>query len=252
MIFNTGKKAKTDAGAALAKNINEISTKHGSKTTIQLPDGSRVWLNAGSKLTYNKEFGNKIREVALSGEGYFEVIKMEDKPFIIRTKAVDIKVLGTTFNVKAYPEDKTTETSLITGKIEVSVKSRPSDKITLKPNEKLVVENETPGPAEIKPRNTSQPVIAISTVRYNPDEGLAEETLWRMNKLVIRSETFKDMALKMERWFDVSIEIKDKYLEQKEFNVIFEDETIETALEALSLNTPFKYERKGKKIIIYR
>ena len=90
----------------VAKHSNEVSTQPGSKSKIQLPDGSTVWLNAGSKLTYTKDFGKEIREVTLIGEAFFDVTKMKEKPFIIHTSSINIKVLGTAFNVKAYPEDK--------------------------------------------------------------------------------------------------------------------------------------------------
>ena len=109
------------AASSGQKNNSEISTKNGSKTNVILPDGSQVWLNAGSKLSYDKNYGNTIREINLTGEAFFDVVHNVEKPFIIHTSKMDIKVLGTRFNVKSYPTDKTTEATLIRGSIEVFV-----------------------------------------------------------------------------------------------------------------------------------
>ena len=100
---------------------SEVATKSGSRTRIQLPDGSTVWLNGNSKLVYdNKSFGEKLRQVTLTGEAYFDVVKNVNKPFIIHTNRMDIKVVGTAFNVKAYPGEKNSEASLVRGSIEVT------------------------------------------------------------------------------------------------------------------------------------
>ena len=96
--------------------VSQISTKNGFKTNLILPDGSKVWLNAGSSLTYDSAYGKNIREVALSGEAFFDVVKNKEKPFIIHASKINVRVLGTEFNVRAYPSDKTTEASLIRGK----------------------------------------------------------------------------------------------------------------------------------------
>ena len=89
------------------KTTSEISTKNGSKTNVLLPDGTTVWLNAGSKLTYDKTYGNTLREVTLTGEAFFDVVHNAEKPFVIHTSKINIRVLGTKFNVKSYPTDKT-------------------------------------------------------------------------------------------------------------------------------------------------
>src|SRR6266404_8039455 len=121
--------------------LSRVSTKPGSTSQIQLPDGSVVWLNASSNLTYDKNFGKTFREVNLTGEAFFNVTKDPSHPFIIHTKVIDVKVLGTEFNVKGYPNDAYTETSLIRGSVEVTVKNRADEKHYLKPNEKISVAN---------------------------------------------------------------------------------------------------------------
>ncbi len=246
------------------REVSEITTRLGSKSRVELPDGSVVWLNSGSKLTYDKNFGKDIREVSLSGEGFFDVTRMKEKPFIIHTSSIDIKVLGTVFNVKAYPQDKRTETSLIRGRVEVTIRSRPNDKIILSPNEKLVVENNEivePGKNESglqkinSPATDSMlPLMSINKLRYGAEDSSLAETGWINNKLIFRDETFGDLAIQLERWYNVSIEIRDQGLQQKRLNGIFESETIEEALTELKemIPIPFSYERSGNKIIIQR
>ena len=239
-----------------ANELNEISTRLGSKSKIQLPDGSVVWLNAGSKLTYTKEYGQQIREVALTGEGYFDVVKNKEQPFIIHTSSINIKVLGTAFNVKAYPEDKQTETSLIRGSIEVTIKNRPDNKVILLPNDKLIVENEL-YPEKDAGKNAAkreQPAYAINKLKQDPLDSTVAETQWIDNKLVFNDESFADLAVRMERWYDVDIELdsKDGQLLQKRMTGNFEKETIDQALEALTVLMPFKHEKTGSKIIIHR
>ncbi|OQY96621.1 MAG: hypothetical protein B6D37_01485 [Sphingobacteriales bacterium UTBCD1] len=246
------------------REVSEITTRLGSKSRVELPDGSVVWLNSGSKLTYDKNFGKDIREVSLSGEGFFDVTRMKEKPFIIHTSSINIKVLGTVFNVKAYPQDKRTETSLIRGRVEVTIRSRPNDKIILSPNEKLVVENNEivePGKNESGLRKIDSPatdsmlpLMSINKLRYGAEDSSLAETGWINNKLIFRDETFEDLAIQMERWYNVSIEIRDHELQQKKLNGIFESETIEEALTELKEMIPisFKFEHTGNKIIIHR
>ena len=259
-IYST-KDSKTGSNDLAAKELNEISTRQGSKSKVQLPDGTVVLLNAGSKLTYNKDFGKGVREVHLIGEGFFDVKKMKETPFIIHTSSINIKVLGTVFNVKAYPEDKKTETSLIHGSIEVTIKDRPNDKIILSPSEKLVVENSLVlRQEEVKVKENAVEIsgadistlVSINKLKYNPTDSSVVETQWIDNKLVFRDESFDELARRMERWYDVDIDITESRLRARRFSGIFTNETIEQALEALKITVPFEHEQTGNKIIIHR
>lgn len=235
-------------------SINEISTRLGSKTRIQLPDGSIVWLNAGSKLVYDKDFGKEERQVNLTGEGFFDVVKDSARPFIVRTSNLEVRVLGTIFNVKAYPEDKSSETSLIRGRLEVSIKSRPLDKIILSSNEKLVVENKTGVAVDSVTAQKDFPMMSLNQIKHNPLDNSVNETQWIDNKLVFDNEAFSDIAVKMERWFGVEIEIIDSSLLNKRMTGKFEKENVEQALEGLAYasTVSFVFERQGNKIIIHR
>lgn len=251
---------KNKANPEIARHVNEITTRPGSKSRVELPDGSIVWLNAGSKLTYNKDFGKVKREVTLMGEGFFDVTKNKEKPFIINTSSITIKVLGTVFNVKAYQEDKQTETSLLHGSIEVVIKKRPNDKIILSPSEKLIVENDISESRNktIKDNNSTTEIpdisnlVSINKLSYNPIDSAVAETEWINNKLIFRNESFYDLAIQMERWYNVQIEIKDDKIAMERLNGTLETETIAQALEALQVSTPFKYEKSGNNIIIHQ
>ena len=236
--------------AEIAPNkASEITTKNGSKTYLVLADGTKVWLNAGSKLSYDADkYGDKFREVSLIGEAFFDVTKNPEKPFIIHTSNMDIKVLGTAFNVRCYPNEKKTETSLVRGRIEVTLKNRPSEKIYLKPNEKLTLINDNivaPAIANNKKvKNLIEIPDALVTIGHlthlNLDSTIVE-TSWVENKLEFRSEAFEDVASKMEKWYAVKIYIMDENLKKEHLTGSFETETVEQALSALQYTTKFKF-----------
>ncbi|SKD00595.1 FecR family protein [Chitinophaga ginsengisegetis] len=232
--------------AAHSPAISEVTTRNGSRTSIQLPDGSHVWLNAGSKLTYNKDFGNNNREVNLSGEAFFDIAKNADYPFIIHTARMDVRVLGTRFNLKAYPGDKMTEATLLQGSIEASLASRPGERIILKPTEKILVSDDSLH--EVK---TNDPVMAVKHLTYYAEqEDAIVETSWMENKLVFRDESFASLAARMERWYGVTIQFADKKKEELRFTGVFAQENIQQALQALQMTAAFNYTIHGTEIII--
>jgi len=255
---------RTDAAAKTLADKSEVSTRYGSRTKLKLPDGTQVWLNSGSKLSYDKTYGNDLREVALTGEAFFDVVKNPAHPFVIHTISIDIKVLGTAFNVKSFPGEKNTETSLIRGSIEVTFKNKPSKKIILKPNEKLITSNgDTLRDAELisVPADKIKTMTAkeagkkelpplVSHLTYAQADSAVIETSWMDNKLIFRSEAFVDLAVRMERWYGVNIRFADEDIKPKKLNGVFENETIQQALKALQLITPFNYKINKNEIII--
>lgn len=250
IFYNHNKKLTASNSIEVAKlTQSEVSTKNGSRTKIQLPDGTSVWLNGNSKLVYNnKHYGEILREVSLSGEGYFEVVKNPEKPFVIHTSKMDIKVLGTVFNVRCYPGEKKTETSLIRGSIEVTVKSR-KEKIMMKPSEKLIL---TDDDVALKPgkvvsdekqniRVQPDPIILLRHLTVLPQDSTIVETAWVENRLVFSSESFEEVALKMEKWYGVEIKFDDEKLKAEPLTATFRKETVNEALHALQLTTRFNY-----------
>jgi len=228
--------------------VSQISTKNGFKTNLILPDGSKVWLNAGSSLTYDSAYGKNIREVALSGEAFFDVVKNKEKPFIIHASKINVRVLGTEFNVRAYPSDKTTEASLIRGSIEVTFKDKPSSKIILKPNEKIVVDNDrylrdilTNSHPVSQEKLHEIPGVDVKKLTYENKTGTIIETSWVENKLIFQDEAFDDLARQLERWYGVSIIFKNDRLKENRLTGSFKNETIRQALDALKFTASFNY-----------
>jgi ferric-dicitrate binding protein FerR (iron transport regulator) len=235
--------------------VNEINTAEGSRTHLTLPDGTRVWLNAGSRLSYGKSYNAATREVNLTGEAFFDVARNTQKPFLIHAARIDIQVLGTSFNIKSYPTDRTTEATLIRGSIEVSIKDRPSERIILKPNEKLVVANDDSTLHRFNPRKyptatPDEPLVAIRKPTYEQKTGTIIETSWVDNKLIFREETFGDLARQMERWYGVKIQFDDPAPEDLQFTGSFKEESIRQALDALRYTARFDYHIEGNQITI--
>jgi transmembrane sensor len=249
LLLNREPKAQSTSLAS----INEISTRNGSRTRISLPDGSTVWLNAGSKLVYDKNFDSKLREVTLAGEAYFDVARNPEKPFIIHTGKVDIKVLGTLFNVKSYPGEKVTEASLIRGSIEVMIRDRPQEKIILKPNEKIVVSNETEQEtsAQSKPVANNAPIVAISHLSYEPKDSTIIETSWVENKLILQDESLEETAVRLERWYGVLIRFENNEVKKLRFTGPLPSQSIQKTLEALKITGGFNFTINENNVLIY-
>jgi ferric-dicitrate binding protein FerR (iron transport regulator) len=241
--------ATTGTGARKPESLSQVSTRPGSRTQIKLPDGSTVWLNASSNITYNEDFGKKLREVNLVGEAYFDVVKDPSRPFIIHTKTIDVKVLGTAFNVKAYPNEANTETSLIRGSVEVTIKNRQNEKLYLKPNEKMVISNVII-PSTFRKNAVATPLIAIQPLNYYPTDSVVTETAWVENVLRFQDESFAEVAMKMERWYGVQIHFKNEKIAAYRMYGSFTKETVTQALDALKISFKFNYEIDGENITI--
>lgn len=232
---------------------NIVSTKPASKSKIILPDGSQVWLNSESKISYGKQFGSTLREVELTGEAFFDVVKDKNKPFIIHTSTIDIRVIGTAFNVRSYPGEKTVETALIRGIVEVTVHNNPENKIILKPNEKLVLQVPAKNDKSVDRSTASdnnEPFLSISKLQYLNNDSSAVETSWTKNQLAFSSESLDEVAAKIGRWYGVEIMIKDQKLIEGKYTGVFEDESLTEVLNALKLTGNFRYVINKKQITI--
>ena len=253
---------KTETAAAKQLQENEIVAKRGTKSKLLLPDGTQVWLNSDSKLIYNSSFDDTLREVTLDGEAYFDVVKDPKRPFIVHTSGINIRVLGTAFNVKSYAQEATIEATLVHGLIEVEKTNEPkSSRIILHPNEKLIfskpiskVAAKEPdkesaltaaGGKELKPQ-----LISINPLPRNSTDSNRIETSWVYGKLLFEGDSFRDLALKMERWFNVKISFKNNKVSNYRFGGVFENENIEEALNYLQMVHAFHYSIKGNEVVI--
>lgn len=249
-LFLWHRSARPSLPAYAGEAPNQVTTKNGSRTKITLPDGSRIWLNGGSTLTYPNSFSGRCREIGLQGEGYFEIRTDPSHPFVIHTRQVIIRVLGTAFNVRAYRNEKKTVTTLVSGTIDVAFATDPKRHVLLKHPEKLTVLDPIGG----------DPHRLHSAVDYHVSDFIPDtvkgvppqEIAWVGNRLVFQNETFREVAFKMERWYDVVFCFADKSLEKEMLTGAFGKEKLEDALRALALTTPFRYRIRGDTVYLKR
>jgi transmembrane sensor len=234
---------------------NEITAPKNGISKIQLPDGSRVWLNMGSKLTYGNDFGTDQRRVSLVGEAFFDVVKDPQHPFVVTTPTISVRVLGTKFNLRSYKNDKTSEAALIRGKIELTVLKNPEKKIILNPSEKLtVINNQEPQVKSSAPTNRVAeeiPLIALSRIHQAKKDTLPSEALWLENKLAFDAEDFEGIAKKMERRYNVTIVFENEDVKKLRFTGKFQTEPIDKALMSLQKAAAFHYKIDTNQIVIY-
>lgn len=208
----------------------EISAAYGEQKHLLLPDSSEIWLNSGSTIKYPETFAKDKRLVTLNGEAYFSVKKETAKPFIVETSRLSVKVLGTKFNVKAYPNDENITATLTSGKVEVSVQSQ-SPKI-LKPNERLTYD-----------KNTSS--VHISTV------DTADTDSWTVGKLTFTNATAGEIFRTLERRYNITMDNMTNIPASKRYTVKFlKDENLDEILNILKDIIGFNYRQRENKIVL--
>lgn len=205
----------------------------GSKTKLTLPDGSTVWLNAGSKMVYSQGFGVSDRKLAFQGEGYFEVEKIDEMPFLVQTHDVNVTVVGTKFNFRNYPEDEEAVVELLEGKVALENQLKGEVVRYLSPNEKMVLH-----------KATGEMDITSAKVK--------EATLWTENILLFDEDLLPDIVRKLERSYHVQIEIENEDLKQTRFYGQFNqlEQNIYDVLDMLSETGKLKYHEEGKVIYL--
>jgi ferric-dicitrate binding protein FerR (iron transport regulator) len=231
--------------------VNEVVTKRGSKSSIKLPDGTIVRLNTDSRLTYLNFTAGKNREVTLIGEAYFDVAHDSSRPFIIHTGKINIKVLGTSFNVRNYPQDKELETSLIKGKIEVSLESRPEDIITLKPTEKLIIAKEQDELATAtKVKSSIDNKVVLTSITYLRYDSLVAETSWLNDKMVFVNQPLDKIAIELERKYAITVSFKDEKVKKYRYTGVFENVSLEKVFQLIKYSKNINYKIDDKNIVI--
>ena len=205
----------------------------GSKTKLTLPDGSTVWLNAGSKMVYSQGFGVSDRRLAFQGEGYFEVEKNDEMPFLVQTHDVNVTVVGTKFNFRNYPEDEEAVVELLEGKVALENQLKEESVRYLSPNEKMVLH-----------KATGKMDITSAKVK--------EVTLWTENILLFDEDLLPDIVRELERSYHVQIEIENEDLKQTRFYGQFNqlEQNIYDVLDMLSETGKLKYHEEGKVIYL--
>lgn len=212
----------------------------GKRSLIRLPDGSRVWLNADSRLEFPKKFDGPLREVRLVGEAFFDVTHKAQQPFIIRLKTASIRVLGTSFNVRAYPGDAVVKTTVVTGRVAFvphrrTVSGRqsttPGDTLFVLPNHHVVQKVQTLAVAE-------EPVIA------------QKEAAWKDNRLLFDQTPIAEVAQTLERWYGVKVTLERPELANCPLTATFEGQSLREVADLMSRTDRFQYTLTGAGLTI--
>lgn len=205
-------------------NLNdlEVEAPVGSRVHIELCDGTKVWLNHGSKLKYPYRFEGKNRKVFLTGEAFFEVAHNKELPFIVGTNFLDVKAIGTAFNVSAYQDDNAIVTTLVEGKVILYERKSNREIKALSPSECL----------KFNPLKNVYTLESGNTEKY---------TAWKDGLLVFKNDHIEDIAKKLTRWYSVEVEIVDEKVKEFTFTATFMNETLSQVLELMTLATPVSY-----------
>ena len=211
--------------------MQTITVPAGQRINITLVDGTNVWLNARTSLSYPVKFGKNNRQVVLDGEAYFDVTKDKIKPFIVQTDNYNVEVLGTQFDVNAYSETGEFETTLMSGSVKVASASDSTQKITLKPNNKVYLQD------------GKLHVTAVDD--YNPYR-------WKEGLICFKNETFTSIMKDFEKYYGLTIQVKNKNVFKYVYTGKFrQTDGIDYALRVLQKDIKFTYQRDDENQIIY-
>ena len=249
-IFNSD---KTTSGS-----FCEVTAPLGSTSEIVLPDSSKVWLNAGSKIKYSTTYNQKNRLIYLEGEGYFIVAKNKEIPFIVDADGFEVKAVGTEFNVKAYKGDPTVETTMVEGKVTLQhstesilkgVYLTPNQKATFyKKEESLTVEVIKKLQEKKEELNYIPEHRLVIAPRIDPKAIVS----WKENRLIIEREQLGTLAEILSRKYNFNFEFKSEDIKRISFSGTLEDETLQQVMNVIKIGSPIDYEIVGKTVIIER
>ncbi|MDR2040453.1 MAG: FecR family protein [Bacteroidales bacterium] len=213
-------------------SFNQVIVPWGKRTTVTFADGSKLWLNAGSRAVYPVEFTGKKREVFIEGEAYFEIARNEAKPFIVKTSSnVEVTVLGTSFNVNAYPREDKTEIALVNGSVQVINKNRQVTQ--LQSDQVISIHNHT----------AVQEVKTIDIYDY---------ICWKDGLLQFKSENLEIILRKLERHYAIPVVIETSLKEDIISGKLDMKEDIVDVLEVILILAPIQYKLENNQIFIYK
>lgn len=215
-----------DNNEAEANQFNTLSTAKGETYKVNLPDGTQVWLNAASSLTYPARFTSTNRKVTLTGEGYFEVAKDKAHPFIVGTDKQDVTVLGTHFNINAYTNESATKTTLLEGSVKVTADNQQQ---IIKPGQQAAL------------RNGGIKVLEIDTE-------LA--TAWKNNKFIFDGDDIQYIMRMVERWYNVEIVYDTYTANEKFYGGVSRYENVSEVLKSLESTGKIHFKVEGRKIFV--
>lgn len=202
--------------------FNTIEVPLGTRSSFTLPDGTFIWLNAGSSLKYPLPFNKRNREVTLNGEAWFDVKKDSQRPFVVSTSDINIKVLGTSFNCSAYTNAEKIETALVEGEIEIWGKNG-KNKFLVKPGELAVFSKEEK---------------TIEKSQTNLDKHIA----WKSGKIMFRDDPMDKVIEKLGRWYRVEFQVEDPEILKYTYSATFSGESLDQILKMLALSAPINFQ----------
>jgi ferric-dicitrate binding protein FerR (iron transport regulator) len=241
----------------IAESFCEVTAPLGSTSQILLPDNSSVWLNAGSKIKYSTSFNKTERFLQLEGEGYFKVAKNQDIPFIVDAFGFEVKAIGTEFNVKAYKEEATIETTMIEGKVSLhhatenimnGVYLIPNQKATFFKKEKDITVEVLKQIEEKHELNYIPEHRLVIAPRIDPRALIS----WKENRLIIEREQLSTLTEILSRKYNFSFEFKSDDIQHFSFSGTLEDETLQQVMDVIKISSPIDYEIVGKTVFIER
>lgn len=227
LTFSTASLPAQDQG-----ETRTVRTPKGGQFAVVLADGTKVWLNAESSITFPTQFNQKIRQVDITGEAYFEVAKQEDKPFLVHTRQQTVKVLGTHFNINAYPERGRVQTSLLEGRVAVLAGGR---QIYLHPGE-MSLWDEKKGGLDV------EKIIGIENL-----------LAWKDGMFSFDNSNITEIMQMLSRWYDIDVTFeKADYSDCVFDGMVPKKENIEQVLKILSVSQQLQFDVKGRKVIVSR
>lgn len=230
LVYQVAPSASAETSQGSEPVLHEISTPRGGQYQVVLPDGSRIWLNADSRLRFPPVFASRNREVFLEGEGFFAV-EHDDRPFIVHTDGQRIGVLGTEFNVRAHPDEPTVQTTLVRGSVRVDLKNGQSSYV-LKPNQQSVVDRRA---------QTARIESVVAT----------EYAAWKDGYFTFRDTPLATVMRDVARWYDVAVDagtLPDKRL----YAVLPRDVSLATLLEMIELTSGVQFTLKERRVSLER
>lgn len=208
-----------------------LEIPYGNEYKLILSDGTKVYLNSGTKIKYPNYFADNQRVIELEGEAYFDVEK-SDKPFVVRTENIDVMVLGTVFNVKAYKDERYVNTTLVEGKVQVNTKYNKKEYV-MTPNHNLSFDSQT---------------NQVLNERVNTDL----YTAWIRGQFVFRNQKLENITQQLSRWYDVDISYENNKLRELRFTgSVDKSRDVDNVLKKIEIITNLKYKRNEGQIVIY-
>jgi len=227
--LDTNRTSVVVADSVKTMTMLTASTPRGGTYQVTLPDGTKVWLNADSKISFPSQFTGKERKILMEGEAYFEVYKDKRHPFVVETNRQTIEVLGTHFNVSAYAEDKEVITTLIEGKVKVT---GDGNTLTLDPGDQAYS-----GGDGIRGLRTEDPEAVIA---------------WKNGQFMFADEDLMSIMRKVARWYDVEVVYQEGFVNRGLVGTISKFENVSKVLKMLELTGTVHFKVEGRRITVMK